>query len=265
MEGNLNKLKIWVSFLKFFLGSVVVTILGILIDASFTHRELEMKEMDQIGKYLNVALSKDIGVRKRFSEYFATTLRSEDARVRWESYDSIMTVYYDEEVYKRDSLAALDKEKEKEKENLQLKLDNLSSPEEKEQVKKEIEQLDDQIHEIQEEKIKVEKKLEVPKNIIDQSAIPSVSGEKDKLSLLIVNFLNERSNYCYSAEGIRNIGGKRKWYPELNDYTENQIEIKLELLVEEGIVTHNCKDRRSYRILLNQEKVKKYLKVDENG
>jgi hypothetical protein len=264
MEKDLNKLKIWVSFLKFFLGTVVVTVLGILIDASFTNRELEMKEMDQVGKYLNVALSKDIGVRKRFSEYFATTLRSTEARTRWKAYDSIMTIYYNDEVHTRDSLVVLDLDKEKEKENLEVKLKTLLNPKEKEIVKKEIEQLANQIHDIQERKIKVEQKLEVPRNLIEQSVSPFISGEKDRLSMLIVKFLTQRSNYCYSPEGIRNIGGKRKMFPELRDYTEHQIEAKLELLFTEGIVTHNCKDRRSYIISSEPKKIKDYLKAKIN-
>ena len=260
MNKELNKLKIWVSFLKFFLGSVVVGGLGIIIDASFTDRELEMKEMDQVGKYLNVALSKDIGVRKRFSEYFASTLRSEEARDRWKEYDSLMTVYYDIEVHKRDSLDVLNLAKENEKIRLEDEKKITSSPKEKEELSNKIERLENDIHDLQESKIKVEKKLEVPEDLIERIVIEAVSGEKDELSILIIKFLNENSKYCYSPEGIRNIGGKRKNHPYLRNYSDKQIEAKLEHLVADGFVTHNCKDSRLYRVLLNPEKITEFFK-----
>ncbi|NNM17804.1 MAG: hypothetical protein HKP24_04470 [Croceitalea sp.] len=67
-------LESWLGFLKFFLGTFVIGLLGFFAKLSYENRQMAVTESEQIGKYVENAMLNDIESRLRFAEYFSTVL-----------------------------------------------------------------------------------------------------------------------------------------------------------------------------------------------
>ncbi len=80
-----RKLEIWLDFIKVFLGTFVVGLLGYFAKLSFDNRNLAIMESDQIGQYVEQAMVDDLEVRLRFADYFNTVLPKERT-TGWEEY-----------------------------------------------------------------------------------------------------------------------------------------------------------------------------------
>ncbi len=89
-----DRLKLWLSFLKFLLGSFAVSVVTIVANHQIQERELAMKEQDNMAHFLDQALTQDVGLRRRFAQYFANVTRSDDLRARWESYLKVVEIEY---------------------------------------------------------------------------------------------------------------------------------------------------------------------------
>ncbi|NVL90702.1 MAG: hypothetical protein HWN69_06885 [Desulfobacterales bacterium] len=77
-------------FVRFLVGTVAVSIVVPLLNWQIQSREVEIKELEQLGKFVEHALNENIAVRQRFAEYFATVSRSERMRGRWHKYKSVL-------------------------------------------------------------------------------------------------------------------------------------------------------------------------------
>lgn len=86
MEMEKDRLKLWLDFGKFFLGTFLIGFISLVVKSGFESREIAIKESEQIGKYVEIALREDVGVRKRFAEYFKTVSVSDEYRERWTDY-----------------------------------------------------------------------------------------------------------------------------------------------------------------------------------
>ncbi len=102
-----EKLKLWLDFGKFFLGTFLIGFVSLVIKWGFQDREIAIKESQQVGEYVEYALLEDVAVRKRFAEYFKTVLVSDDHRERWENYFTLVENEFSEKVERRDSLVQL--------------------------------------------------------------------------------------------------------------------------------------------------------------
>lgn len=91
-----NKLKLWLDFGKFFLGTFLIGFISLVINSGFENREIAIKESEQIGKYVEIALKEDVGVRKRFAEYFKTVSVSEKYRDRWNIYFDLVSLEFEQ-------------------------------------------------------------------------------------------------------------------------------------------------------------------------
>ena len=89
-----DKLKIWLDFSKFFFGTVVIGFISLVVKTGFENREMAIKESDQIGKYVEIALREDVGARMRFAEYFKTVSMSDGYRQRWNAYYEIVNAEF---------------------------------------------------------------------------------------------------------------------------------------------------------------------------
>ncbi len=89
-----DKFKHWMGFVKFFLGTFVIGIITVIVNHQIQSRELELKELDKLGNYIEHALVENVGVRRRFSQYFATVTRSDTLRERWKEYYSLVEIEY---------------------------------------------------------------------------------------------------------------------------------------------------------------------------
>jgi hypothetical protein len=84
----------WFAFAKFLLGTFTIGIVTLIANHQIQQRELEIKEQESVGHFLVQALTQDVGVRRRFAQYFATVTRSDNLRSRWESYLAVVDREY---------------------------------------------------------------------------------------------------------------------------------------------------------------------------
>lgn len=246
-KENTDRLNAWLSFLKFFLGSVVLSTLALIINSNLKKRELENREMDLVGKYIEYALTKEVGDRKRFSEYFATVIRSNEQRERWQAYDSLVTVEYQamlQELKKQDSLKMeAASEAKRRKENVVKGTDGAQLSEtEKQQLIEEIErEYKDQITELEnqisatEAKLKVTPIDELPSGSVDQ-LIPFHELKEDDLAHLIVDFMERYEKDCFNAARVKYFGGRKKNFQSFQEVTVEEIEHRLESLFIAGVL-----------------------------
>ena len=142
-----KKLKLWLSFGKFFLSTFIIGLITVIVNYQIQNREVDLKnkeillkdkeaefsEMERLGEFVTHALSENIAVRRRFSQYFATVTRSPELRERWKEYALLVENEYRETESRKTEL-----------EELKIKLQNAmksgeSVSDELEKVKTELE------------------------------------------------------------------------------------------------------------------------------
>lgn len=86
----------WIDLLKWFISSVCIVIVTIVIDSGFKEREAGIKEMEVYDKYVEIILQADnIEQRWKLCEYFSIVTPTERLRNRWKAYkDTISEDYY---------------------------------------------------------------------------------------------------------------------------------------------------------------------------
>ena len=71
-----ERLKIWLGFTKFLLGTFALGLFSILINLQIRSSEITLKETSQenenLSKYISLALDKDLTRRRDFAKYFAS-------------------------------------------------------------------------------------------------------------------------------------------------------------------------------------------------
>jgi hypothetical protein len=89
------------SVLKFLIVTVGFGYISLSVNTAIQTREIEIKELEQVGKYVDMAVTENIGTRKRFAEYFATVTRSEELKALWRDYERKVNIAYEEEEKKK--------------------------------------------------------------------------------------------------------------------------------------------------------------------
>lgn len=92
-DADFKKLSLWLDFIKVFLGTFVIGLLGYFAKLSFDNRNLAIMESDQIGQYVEQAMVDDLEVRLRFAEYFNTVL-PKDRTTGWKEYYADLKAEY---------------------------------------------------------------------------------------------------------------------------------------------------------------------------
>jgi len=127
MTMSEEKLKIWIGFAKFLLGTFALGLVTTLINSAIQTREVELKEQDQVGQFLQHALKEDVGIRRRFAQYFSTVTRSDHLRKGWVRYSEMVEKEFqdtkDEQEKLKTQAAAIGLDaKEKEKLNSRIEM-----------------------------------------------------------------------------------------------------------------------------------------------
>lgn len=99
-----ERFKAWLNFSQFILGTVVLGIVSIAISNQIQTREVEIKEQDANAKFLEQALQEDVGVRRRFAQYFSHVTRSSELRSRWGEYAKLVETEYQETLVEKKRL-----------------------------------------------------------------------------------------------------------------------------------------------------------------
>jgi len=128
---DIDKFNAWLNFGKFFLGTFILGIATFFVNKDIQNREIEIKEQEQIGKYIDHAIHEDVGLRLRFAQYFSNVSRSEVLRQRWSDYLKVVQTEFDA--------------KKKEKEDLENKLSEETTLQERDRLLAEIAQLKEEL------------------------------------------------------------------------------------------------------------------------
>ncbi|MCK4662352.1 MAG: hypothetical protein KAT68_05775 [Bacteroidales bacterium] len=194
-----EKLKLWLEFGKFFLGTFLIGFISLVINSGFESREIAIKESEQIGKYVEIALREDVGVRKRFAEYFKTVSVSDEYRERWTEYFHLVN-----SEFKMIETKAL---------NVQMKMDslnmkiNLITKQNENEYQNKVDSLKEIIQteliELQNEKENLQKELSVKKQDVSINE-PFIIGlyslkPNEKEKKLIKKYITE-NNFYFDSE-----------------------------------------------------------------
>lgn len=92
---SFEKKQFIVDLIKWFIGSVVLVLITLIIDKGFRERSAGIQEMQAYDKYVEVILKADnIEERWKLSEYFATVTPTERLRDRWKAYKELINDDY---------------------------------------------------------------------------------------------------------------------------------------------------------------------------
>jgi len=156
-----ERLQIWLNFSKFILGSVVLGSITLMVNSRIQEREVEIKEMEQLGTFVDKAIDDSVYIRRRFAKYFSTVTRSKEIRGRWEIYAAAIEAEFEEKEEAKNKLDA-------EKADLTAKLNTLVTKSKEE--KKERAAIEAKLS-------RVEGRLAVVQNDLTQSNKPDRSEE----------------------------------------------------------------------------------------
>ena len=100
-EMENERLKIWLGFTKFILGTVVLGFFSMTINAKIQDRQIKIneeirkseiqlkdsaQESENLSKYISIALDKDLTKRRDFAKYFESVSKLDETKSRWTSY-----------------------------------------------------------------------------------------------------------------------------------------------------------------------------------
>lgn len=85
----------FIELVKWFMGSVVIVIVTLVIESGFKERETGIEEMKIYNEYVDIILKADnIEERWKLAEYFAIVTPTQRLRERWVNYQSILVDDY---------------------------------------------------------------------------------------------------------------------------------------------------------------------------
>ncbi len=80
---NDERFKIWISLVKFLLGTFALGIITLMVNSKIQEREISLKEQEHLAKFTNVALKENVGPRRLLAQYFANVTQSKKLREGW--------------------------------------------------------------------------------------------------------------------------------------------------------------------------------------
>jgi hypothetical protein len=265
-DPSLEKLKEWLSFGKFFLGTFLIGLVAAWVDSTIKDREMELQETESIGKFIQHALTEEVGSRRRFAEYFANVSRSVEARNRWNAYLAMIKKEYDSTVGKHVELSKqVERVKEEEVKAIEkIRKSNRSEPD----TRKMIEVLESRyarkIDSISMLQADVRNKIEVqPIDLSAQTQTLALPEAKTvELERSVLRFLNAYPTYCFNAARIRLWGGKKADHRQLRVYSNPEIDMALQELLLKGLVLQGaCQSTDLFKIADEKKSdIEKFLK-----
>lgn len=87
---DIEKQKQWLGFFKFLVGTVVLGLVSTLISYQMQRKEIELKQMDQLGTYTDQVLTDKLEERRTFAKFISTVSQSPGVRERWKEWYDIV-------------------------------------------------------------------------------------------------------------------------------------------------------------------------------
>lgn len=105
VRPDLQKIKMILDFIKWFIVSVALVVITMIIDYGFRDRAAGIKEVEQYDRYVTniVVMNSEVGKRRLLAQYFSSVLPSDKLRKCWENYYWVVNAEY-KEMVKKDSI-----------------------------------------------------------------------------------------------------------------------------------------------------------------
>lgn len=102
---DLQKMKLIFDLIKWFIVSVVLVVITMVIDYGFRDRQAGLNEAKQYDHYVTelIVLNKEVGPRRLLAQYFSFVLPSEKLKKGWREYYWVVNEEY-KALVKRDSV-----------------------------------------------------------------------------------------------------------------------------------------------------------------
>jgi len=203
-----KQVNLWLKLGQFLIGTVGIGLVTIYINYQIQEREIEIKEMETLGKFVELAINDNVAVRQRFAEYFSTVSRSEDLRKRWAVYSDILNEEFRAEEIKTVEINQQKEEEEKKLAALREQLEEaVRTANDKQKILQMVEQQDSKIAALQAQLKEAKAEITYPEQRATRQDLPRSGwvylGEFDKdKNLWVTAYVNVgRKDTPKSLEG----------------------------------------------------------------
>jgi hypothetical protein len=104
-DKKIDKQKFWIENIKWFVASVLIVVIALIVDSGFKRRELKLKEIDRYDEFVKllVANSDNIGAQYKLASFYTRFCTYDDIKEEWKTYLSELKKDYDEYLNDLDS------------------------------------------------------------------------------------------------------------------------------------------------------------------
>lgn len=95
LDMNDERLKIWLGFAKFILGTVILGAVSVAINSKIQMREISLQEQKQLSTFTADALNPNVTQRYLLANFFATVTQNTALKKGWQDYFEITKIEYD--------------------------------------------------------------------------------------------------------------------------------------------------------------------------
>lgn len=103
--SDFEKFKYYVELAKWFIVSVVIVVITLIIDTGFRDRAAGMQELKEYDRYVTekIVLNSNITSRRLLAQYYSTVTPSKSLKSGWKEYYDLLDIEYTQTFNKRDS------------------------------------------------------------------------------------------------------------------------------------------------------------------
>lgn len=103
--SDFEKFKYYVELAKWFIVSVVIVVMTIIIDTGFKDRAAGMQELKEYDRYVTekIVLNSNVASRRLLAQYYSTVTPSKNLRCGWKDYYNLLDAEYQQTFNKIDS------------------------------------------------------------------------------------------------------------------------------------------------------------------
>jgi hypothetical protein len=97
-QQKLDKQKLLIETIKWFIASVLIVVVTLIVDSNFKKRDLMLKELDQYDKFVDLLIANNntIGAQYKLAGFYDKFSISKDIKERWDIYLVELKKEYDE-------------------------------------------------------------------------------------------------------------------------------------------------------------------------
>jgi|WetSurMetagenome_2_1015567.scaffolds.fasta_scaffold02787_2 hypothetical protein len=98
LNQKLDRQKMWIENIKWFIASVLIVVVALIVDSNFKKRDLMLRELDQYDKFVDLLIANNntIGAQYKVAGFYDKFSISKDIKEKWDIYLQELKKEYDE-------------------------------------------------------------------------------------------------------------------------------------------------------------------------